>query len=76
MEHYKKLCLSSFSRTKSGVVKKTPLPGPQHVTFTSDPGKLQEMVDEAMHRTLINQSELLENTIQNSLIKTLKEGLG
>ena len=75
VEAYKRLCLSLFSLTKSGAIKKAPLPGPQHVTFTSDPGKLQEMMDEAVRRTFINQSTVLDNTIQNTLLKTLKEGL-
>jgi hypothetical protein len=30
---------------------KTPLPGPRHIIFTSDLGKLREMVDVVVHRT-------------------------
>jgi hypothetical protein len=46
IEEYRQFCLKSFSLNKSGqVIQKQDLPLPRQVTFDSDPGKLQEMVN-------------------------------
>jgi len=75
MEEYKQLCLKSFSVNRSGeVIQKEALPMPRKITFEASPGKLQEMVDNAMNRALINQSIVLSNTIFNVVARTFKEG--
>jgi len=75
MEDYKQLCLKSFSINRSGeVIQKEALPAPRQITFEANPGKLQEMVDSAVNRALINQSSVLSNTVFNVVARTFKEG--
>jgi len=75
MEEYKQLCLKSVSVNWSGeVIQKEALPMPRLITFEANPGKLQDMVDNAINRALINQSSLLSNTIFNDVARTFKEG--
>jgi len=47
---------------------------PRQITFEANPGKLQDMVDNAINRALINQSSVLSNTVFNAVAKTFKEG--
>jgi len=57
MEDYKQQCLRSFSMNRSGeVIQKDALPAPRQVIFEANPGKLQEIVDSAINRALINQA--------------------
>jgi len=75
MEEYKQQCLESFSINRSGeVIQKEALPAPRLVTFEANPGKLQEMVDSAINRALINQDGVLSNTVFNAVARTFKEG--
>ena len=75
MKEYKQLCLKSFSLNRSGeVIYKQDLPLPQQVTFDSNPGKLQEMVNSTINHALINHSNMLSNTVYNTVIRTFKEG--
>jgi len=75
MEDYKQLCLKSFNINRSGkVIQKEALPAPRQITFEANPGKLQEMVDSAVNRALINQSGVLSNTVFNVVVRTFKEG--
>jgi hypothetical protein len=66
------LKVASYGHTKGGVFKKNPLPTPKQVTFSADPGGLQDMM--TMHQTMIEQSKVFANTIQNCLIEALKKG--
>ena len=50
------------------------LPMPRQITFEANPGKLQDMVDNAINRALINQSNVLSNTVFNAVARTFKEG--
>jgi len=75
MEDYKQLFLKSFSINKSGkVIQKEALPMPRQITFEANPSKLQDMVDSAINRALINQSGVLSNTVFNVVARTFKEG--
>jgi len=75
MEDYKQQCLRSFSINRSvEVIQKDALPTPRQVTFEANPGKLQEMVDSAINRALINQAGVLSNTVFNAVARTFKEG--
>ena len=75
MEEYKKLCLKSFSVNRSGkAIQKEALPMPRQITFEANPSKLQDMVDNAINRALINQSSVLSNTVFNTVARTFKEG--
>jgi len=75
MEDYKQLCLKSFSINRSGeVIQKEALLMPRQITFEANPGKLQEMVDNAINHVLINQSSVLSNTVFNAVARTFKEG--
>ena len=75
MEEYKQQCLKSFSINRSGeVIQKEALPAPRQITFEANPGKLQEMVDSAVNRALINQSGVLSNMVFNAVARTFKEG--
>jgi hypothetical protein len=47
---------------------------PRQVTFDANPGKLQDMVDNAINRALINQVGVLSNTVFNDVARTFKEG--
>jgi len=75
MEEYKQLCLKSFSVNRSvEVIQKEALLMPRQITFEANPGKLHEMVDNAINRALINQSSVLSNTVFNVVARTFKEG--
>jgi len=75
MEEYKQLCLKSFSVNRSGeVIQKQELPMPRQVAFDPNPGKLQDMVNNAINRALINHSNVLSNTVYNIVARTFKEG--
>jgi hypothetical protein len=74
IKHYEDLCLASYGQTKSGVFKKSPLPMPKQVTFSADPEGLQDMITKAMHQTMIDQSKVFANTIQNAIIDAFKKG--
>jgi len=75
MEDYKQQCLKAFSINRSGeLIQKEALPAPRQVTFDANPGKLQDMVDNAINRALINQAGLLSNTVFNVVARTFKEG--
>jgi len=75
MEDYKQQCLKSFSINRSGeVIQKKALPAPRQIAFQANPGKLQDMVDNAINRALINQAGVLSNTVFNTEARTFKEG--
>jgi len=75
MEDYRQLYLKSFSLNRSGeVIHKQDLSLPRHVTFDSNPGKLQEMVNSAINHALINHSNVLSNTVYNVVVQSFKEG--
>jgi len=75
MEEYKQLCLKSFSvNTRGEVVQKQELSMPRQVTFDPNPSKLQDMVDNAINRALINHSNVLSNIVYNVVARTFKEG--
>jgi hypothetical protein len=75
MKHYEELCLASYGETKNGVFKKNSLPTSKQVTFSADPEGLQDMMTKAMHQTMIDQSKVFANTIQNAIIDALKKGV-
>jgi len=75
MEDYKQLCLKSFIINRSGkVIQKEALPMARQITFEANPGKLQDMVDSAINRALINQSGVLSNMVFNAVARTFKQG--
>jgi len=75
MEDYKQQFLKPFSVNRSGeVIQKEALPMPRQVTFEANLGKLQDMVDSAINRALINQAGVLSNTVFNVVAMTSKEG--
>jgi len=75
MEDYKQQCLKAFSINRSGeVIQKEALPAPRQLTFDANLGKLQDMVDSAINRALINQAGVLSNTVFNTVARTFKEG--
>jgi len=75
MEDYWQLCLKSFCLNRSGeVIQKQDLPLPRQVTFDSNPGKLQEMVNSVIDQALINHSNVLSNIVYNTMVQTFKEG--
>jgi len=47
---------------------------PRQITFGANPGKLQDMVDSAINRALINQYGVLSDTVFNAVARTFKEG--
>jgi len=75
MEDYKQQCLKAFSINRSGeVIQKEALPMPRQVTFEVNPGKLQDMVDNAINHALINRAGVMSNTVFNAVARTFKEG--
>jgi len=74
MEDYKQQCLKSFNINRSGeVIQKEALPAPRQITFEANPGKLQDMVDNAINRALINQAGVLSNTVFNAVARLSKK---
>jgi len=74
MEDYKQLCLKSFSLNRSReVIQKQDVLLPRHITFDSNPCKLQEMVNSTINHALINHSNVLSNTVYNVVVQTFKE---
>ena len=53
------------------VIHKTNLPTLCHVTVTEDPMKFQEMFDQAMHHTMINQPKVRTNSNQNAIYQMM-----
>jgi len=47
---------------------------PRQITFEANPSKLQDMVDSAINRALINQAGVLSNMVFNAVARTFKEG--
>jgi len=75
MEEYKQLYLKSFIVNRRGeVIQKQELPRHWQVTFDANPSKLQDVVDSAINRALINQSSVLSNTVYNVVARAFKEG--
>ena len=56
------------------MIQKEALPAPRQVTFEANPGRLQDMVDSAINRALINQVGVLSNTVFNAVARTFMEG--
>jgi len=56
------------------VIQKEALPTPRQVSFEANPRKLQDIVDNAINRALINQAGVLSNTVFNAVARTFKEG--
>ena len=56
------------------MIQKEALLMPRQITFEANPGKLQEMVDNAINHALINQSSVLSNIVFNDVARTFKEG--
>ena len=67
--------MKSFSINRSGeVIQKKASPMPRQITFEANPSKLQDMVDSAVNRDLINQSGVLSNIVFNVVARTFKKG--
>jgi len=62
------------SQQERKVIQKEALSMPRQITFEANPGRLQEMVDNAINRALINQSSVLSNSVFNAVARTFKEG--
>jgi hypothetical protein len=76
VEDYKKACLGIFSVTKRGeAIQKNAFSKLREITITKDVVKFQEMFDQAMHHAMINQSNVLMNSIQNVVRETIASGL-
>jgi hypothetical protein len=72
MDEFKAEFLKSFSKTKSGeVIKKFPSPSPHNNVIHEDPRKLSEMVNEALHHALNNQSDVMTNAMHNAIVQAL-----
>ena len=56
------------------MIQKEALLMPRQITFEANPSKQQEMVDSAIICALINQSNVLSNTVFNVVARTFKEG--
>ena len=68
IKDYKRMCLQSFNTTTIGkVIQKTPLPVLRLITVTEDSVKFHDMFDHAMHHAMINQSNVVRNSMQNAI---------
>ena len=79
-QSFRELCLDSFVINRTGGARQvTPFPKPMMVGEASDTTQgpsaavIHELVNQAVHHALINQSGVLVNTLQN-LIKQTVEG--
>nr|TKV90651.1 hypothetical protein SEVIR_9G044001v2 [Setaria viridis] len=76
LEEYRKTCLQSFSRTRSGeTVKKAPLLTPRHITIAEDLGKMSDMIQQSIYQAMIDQSTVMTNTVYNTVISSLVSGV-
>ena len=76
MAYYRKACLQSFSRTRSGeTIKKSPFPIPRQITITEDSDRMAEMVQQSVYHAFIDQSPVLANTVYNAVISSLASGV-
>jgi hypothetical protein len=76
IEDYKQACLRPFSLTKRGeAIHKNAFPKLQEITVSEDSTKFQDMFDQAMHHAMMNQSNVLMNSIQNFVRETMANGL-
>lgn len=84
MADFHKLCLGSFSKSRQGLIhQKSPLPlavlpgeassgGMDGAQSGLEPQqKFQDVIDQAVHHALINQSQTLVNTLKNLILKTV-----
>ena len=77
MEEYKQMCLGTFSQTRSGeTFQKQAFPTPRQIVINENPGKMQDMVDEAIHRALIHQPQMMSNMVQNAVLEVMKGPAG
>jgi len=77
VDGFKAACLLSFSFVgrQGKVIQKGALPSPHPITITQDPMKFQELFDQAMHHTLINQSKVMTNSVQNAIYQMINSQL-
>ena len=76
MAYYRKTCLQSFSRTRSGeTVKNIPFPTSRQITIAEDSGKMSEMVQQSVYQAFIDQSSVISNTVYNAIISSLANGV-
>src|SRR5688572_30246287 len=76
MAYYRKTCLQSFSRTRSGeTVKKTPFPTPRQITISEDSDKMSDMIQQSLHHAFINQSPVLSNMVHNAVVNSFAGGI-
>ena len=64
----------TFSMVGRGgkVIQKNSFPMPHNIiTITEDTVKFQEMFDMAMQHALINQPEIMSNSVQNAIYKIM-----
>src|SRR5688572_22438570 len=74
--YYRKTCLQSFSRTRSGeTIKKAPFPTPRQITITEDSDKMSKIVQQSVYQAFIDQSPVLSNTVYNVVISSLASGV-
>lgn len=72
MESFKFTFLKSYSVTKRReALKKIEFLAPCQIVIAEELGKLQELVNEALHHALVNHSLVMTNTIHNVVINTL-----
>ena len=65
---FRKACLQSFSRSRSGeTIKKSPFPTPRQITISEDSDKMAEMVQQSVYHAFIDQSPVLANTVYNAV---------
>nr|TKW28132.1 hypothetical protein SEVIR_3G331706v2 [Setaria viridis] len=75
MEAYKKACLQSYSRTRSGeTVKKATLPT-RHITVAENSGKMSEMIQQSVYQAMIDQSKVMTNTVYNVVVSSMVNGV-
>src|SRR5688572_28482489 len=72
VEDYKKACLQSYSRNRSGeTVRKTALPIPRQITIAEDSGKMSEMIQQSVYQAMIDQSKVMTHTVYNTVISSM-----
>jgi hypothetical protein len=74
IEGFEDACLLTFSMVgrQDKLIQKTNFRTPRHITITKDSTKFQEMFDQSMHHALINQSNVMTNSIQNPIYEMMK----
>src|SRR5688572_2120576 len=73
---FRKACLQSFSRSRSGeTIKKTPFPAPRQITISEDSAQMADMIQQSIYHAFVDQSPVLSNMVHNAVVNSFAGGI-